>query len=367
MFHVFVEGAKDGSPAGLDRLAKAMAAHYGLQPADLLARLQSGRFRAKGNCDRATAEQYVRDLERLGARCTIEPVAGAPAPPARASTPSLQPATKAPAPAPVAAKAGPAQFSSGLSAAFSTDSAQADVGAFAKLESGALSLASVDGSGGTDEAVAAEAFAPPPAVAAAPAKPEAKPAAAKSAKPARPKDEPLDLFVPPDAGGDFKVELADDEVERSAKKRASTPPPNEPAAEPAPAVARTRSQLSLAPATDSAPAAPRGNPLGDERVRLVAGVVLAILIGFVPAHFVAAVREKSAYAAVDREVETAQSDAQTMDTYDALDARRAELLARKYDERRSIAITALLIWAAAGAGIAYVWFKRVPWDRVSNA
>ena len=358
MFHVFVEGAKDGSPAGFERLAKAMAAHYGLPPADMLARLQSGRFRAKGNCDRATAEQYVRDLERLGARCTIEPVAGAaaaPAVPARASAPSLQPATK-PAPA------SPAQFSSGLAAAFGSDAAQADAGAFAKLESGALSLASVDGSG--EEHVAApEAFAPPPEPAA-PA-PKVKPAAAAGAKakPARPKDEPLDLFEPPDAGSaNFQVELAEDEIERSAKKRASTPPPNEPAVEAAAPVER-RSQPSMAPATAPAAASPRGNLLGDPRVRLVAGVVLAILIGFVPAHFVASIREKSAYAAVDREIDTTQQEAQTMDAYNALDARRDELLARKYDERRSIAITALLLWAAAGAGIAYVWFRRIPWNR----
>jgi hypothetical protein len=24
------------------------------------------------------------------------------------------------------------------------------------------------------------------------------------------------------------------------------------------------------------------------------------------------------------------------------------------------------VWAAAGAGLAYVWFRRVPWDRLSR-
>ena len=71
-FHVFVEGATDGSPAGLSKLADAIAKHYGLPAADLLARLQKGRFRVKGNIDRATAETYARDLQRLGARCVIE-------------------------------------------------------------------------------------------------------------------------------------------------------------------------------------------------------------------------------------------------------------------------------------------------------
>src|SRR4051812_12586188 len=71
-FHVFVEGATDRSPAGISRLAEAIGRHYGLPAPDLLARLQKGRFRVKGNADRETADQYVRDLERLGAICTIE-------------------------------------------------------------------------------------------------------------------------------------------------------------------------------------------------------------------------------------------------------------------------------------------------------
>src|ERR1041385_1971052 len=71
-FHVFVEGATDGSPAGVERLAQAIGAHYGLPPADLLARLKKARFRVKGNADRETADLYVRDLERLGARVSVE-------------------------------------------------------------------------------------------------------------------------------------------------------------------------------------------------------------------------------------------------------------------------------------------------------
>ncbi|HEY1556315.1 MAG TPA: hypothetical protein VGF94_15875 [Kofleriaceae bacterium] len=359
MFHVFVEGAKDGSPAGLERLAKAMAGHYGLPPADMVARLASGRFRAKGNCDRATAEQYVRDLERLGARCTIEPAV--PGSAGRASTPSILPATM-PAPKPAATPTKPPQFASGLAAAFSGEHAPADLGAFDKLGGDSLSLASVDGS---DGGPAASAFVPPP-IDAAPA-PAATPnkSAAKPVKPERPKDEPLDLFVPPDAAGDeLKVELADDEVERAAKKRASVPPATEPVP-PAPAPAARISSPSLPPVTAVAAPVRRGNLLGDERVRFVAGVLLAIVLGFVPAHVVASVRETAAYAAVDGDVESAQQDAQTPDTYEMLDARRAELLGRKYDDRRTIAVTALLIWAACGAGIAFVWFRKIRWDRVS--
>ena len=39
--------------------------------------------------------------------------------------------------------------------------------------------------------------------------------------------------------------------------------------------------------------------LGDERVRFAAGVLVAILLGFVPAHVIASMRERSAYHAID--------------------------------------------------------------------
>src|SRR5438270_2504223 len=92
MFHVFVEGANDGTPDGIRRLAQAMADHYGLAAADMAARLASGRFRVKGNCDRATADQYARDLQQLGARVKIEPATAAnsyPTPPA--GVPAVRP------------------------------------------------------------------------------------------------------------------------------------------------------------------------------------------------------------------------------------------------------------------------------------
>lgn len=383
VFHVFVEGAKDASPAGVARLAEAMAGHYGLPAADMLARLRSGRFRAKGNCDRATADQYARDLDRLGARCTIEeatPQSSRPTPvpfaavqppgPARPATPSLPPRTALPpnpaAPAPGALPpqpAPPAQpaakpgFSSGLAAAFSGEMPAASLGALEQLES--LSLAAVDGSEGSGPVEQPGGFEPPPA--AAPAKPPEPAAKAKSAKPARPKDEPLDLFVPPDLAGDeLQVELAPDE--RPA--RPSAPEVTRPLAP----VAAAPLAAAAAPIAAGAPAAAasRRHPLADPRMRLAAGVLIAILLGFVPAHIVAKLREKSAYAAIDHKVEVLQQDATTSEAYAQLDARRAELLDEKYDERRSIAMLALLIWAAAGGGLAYLWFKRMPWERLED-
>jgi hypothetical protein len=97
--------------------------------------------------------------------------------------------------------------------------------------------------------------------------------------------------------------------------------------------------------------------LTSARVRLVAGVALAIALGFVPAHLVAGMRERSAFAAIDAKVAAVQSTADTPDSYAALDAFRAEQLDAKYSARRSVAVTSLLVWAAVGAALAYGWFS----------
>jgi hypothetical protein len=361
MFHVFVEGAKDTTPAGLHKLAEAIAARYGLKPADLLPRLQSGRFRVKANVDRATAETYVRDLDQLGARCVVE------AANAQNSRPTPLPFAAATPTAPTRPTP-PGQYSSGLAAAFSSEGSPADAGAFDKLAAGAMSLASVDGRDGA--APAPETFAPPegfdaPASIGPPRdKPQGK--SAKPAKPSRPKDEPVDLFVPPEAqGAELKVELADDSS-FEARKRAATPPAAAPTVTAPPARPSAPQLRASQPwlAVADAGAAPRAGGLANPRVRLVAGVVLAILLGFVPVHFIAAMRERSAFAEIDRKVDAAGREADITD--DALDARRAALLDEKYGERRTIAIMAILLWGAASAGVAFVWFKKLPWQRVGG-
>jgi hypothetical protein len=381
MFHVFIEGAKDSSPAGVQRLAEAIAKHYGLAAADLKPRIASGKFRVKGNVDRATADKYARDLDILGARCVIEEASAGNSRPTPLPFPAVRPATPLPI-AEAPARPSAPKYSSGLSAAFSGDTPAASLGV---LESNTpLSLASVDGS--VDNAGPSDAsFAPPesmqsasigpppeeakPAVKFAqkkPAAPDKKPA---DKKPARPKDEPLDLFVPPEvAEGGFQVELAVDEP--SPRRRASTPPAGEPVPPPEEEL-KADIKISTPKARPSQPAiaaqaAPtkRGNPLADARVRLAAGVVLAILLGFVPAHFVAAVREKSAFDEVDRKVVELQQDPST--PYDSLDQLRADQLNRKQSDRRSIAIMAFIIWGAVGGGIAYGWFKRIPWERLES-
>ncbi|MGE5185960.1 MAG: hypothetical protein ACM31C_28080 [Acidobacteriota bacterium] len=398
MFHVFVEGPKDGTPEGVDRLAEAIGSHYGLPARDLRARIASGRFRVKGNVDRATAEKYARDLDILGARTTIEEANAGNSRPTPLPFPAVRPATPLPFAAVSPPKEPPqrpsGQYASGLAAAFSAEPPpSASLGALEKGDV-AFALAPVDGS---EEAGAPppSAFAPPgemmPAsIGPPPDEPKAtvkfadkksdKQPAAKPEKKPRPKDEPVDLFVPPELaeGGGFSVELAPEDEARSARKKASTPPASVPVvAAPAeerparastqPAMRRSQPSIPVQSAPAEAPAARAGLPLGDPRVRLVAGVVLAILIGFLPAHLVAAMREKSAFDTIDRKVLAEQEQATTPDAYAALDQFRDEQLARKKDERRSIAIVALVMWGAIGGAVAYGWFRRIPWERFEQA
>ena len=358
MFHVFVEGAADASPEGMTRLANAMASKYGLPAAELRARLQAGRFRVKGNVDRATAVSYMRDLEILGARCAIEeataansmatPPAGVPVtrpstppsgtPAARPSTPpSGMPAARPSTPnaladqppsrpsAPPSALAGMprastpapvAGYASGLAAAFSTDSAPATGLGALESDGAPLSLSSVDGADSSQPNVIEKspepAFGVPASIGPAMAKP-GKPD--KDKKAARPKDEPLDMFAPPDAqDAELAVDIADDEKDFSARKRANTPPATG---------GRARGQRSVDPAASASRERACGraaHPLGvvviatparrhvaaeqarpaRERARAnVAGVVLAIVLGFIPAHLIAHSREASAYRDLD--------------------------------------------------------------------
>ena len=192
---------------------------------------------------------------------------------------------------------------------------------------------------------------------------EKKPSAKKAAKP---KDEPLDLFMPPEAAGEaeLKFDLAPEEIERAAKKRVSVPPP-EPAPTPSAAAPPTRSSqpaMRAVAADGAAPEAARRS-LAESfgpRPRFVAGVVLAVLLGFIPAHLVARAREHSAYGEIDAKLEALQQSADTPEAYEGLDHARAVMLDHKYGERHSIALLALAVWAIVGGGIAYAWMRRWP-------
>ncbi len=270
---------------------------------------------------------------------------GASLPPANASRPAQPP------------------LQSGLAAAFTTR-AQSESG-FDALGSGALSLSSVDGA---DEATAAStggAFAPPPEPMAVTLAPD-PPRAMTPAK-GKPVSQPLDLFAPPDAEeAEAKVELAADEIEHRAKKMStppvgvpvSTPQQSQPLASVPNTPAMRRSNPSIQP-----PPIPASSALAAEmpRGRFAAGVLLSILVGFVPAHLVAASRENTAFNAIDAQIKATQAAVEDEDAYRALDGFRDAQLSKKKSEKRTIAWQSMLIWGLVGAGVAYVYFRRIPW------
>src|SRR5262249_19537154 len=145
----------------------------------------------------------------------------------------------------------------------------------------------------------------------------------------KPRDQPLDLFAPAD-GADLKVDIAPEDL-----RKPSMPVPR-PQTAPMPAPA----QRAVEPAKRRAGL----GPLGDLKIRFAAGVVAAILVGFLPATIVASIREHSAFRAIDdqylKEVETSQDP-----------ELEAKFLDKKRSERRGIALTSMLIWAVTGGAV----------------
>lgn len=399
-YQVFVDGSHDRSPGAIARVASAMAARYGLPAAELETRLARGRFKVKAGVDRATAETYARDLERLGAVCVVvdatgatvdfaaaaaaaaaaaeaavgKPALGVPAPRTGSPLPprpGFAPARPASGPLPPRAADAPVRPASGplASLASAKSGARQDLGALGR-DDGAIALSSLDGE---DEPIieptslSTASFGPATPVAptaSSPARPRAASSPVEAAgAPRAMTGPPADMFVPPDAADD-DMELALVDVVKPVGTTSSTATP-----------ARGTMAPPLAPAAEAPVAArPAGPSLGERardllanaRVRFAAGVLAAVLIGFLPATIVASARESSTYGDIDHKLRVRYAAIDSDEEYAALDRARSTALDTKYAERREIALIAVLVWAAAGAGLAYVWFRRVPWDRLSR-
>jgi hypothetical protein len=365
-----------------------------LPEAAIAQRLAAGRFRVKGNVDLDTARAFAADLERLGAVCSIvdaatgtvidAPAASSPpvglaapgadhagaAPSARpaadqsalaGAAPSTRPAADQSALAGAAPSTRPAAEQSALAgaaprtAAASEDStglaaalgdpgraSQQDLGALA-AEQGSLAVSSLDGADDpTPPSVDGAAFAPDEAAFAPPEADHAELALAVDLR--RDDPEPADEFLT----------LAP-EGEDLSMASSSSPSPS-PAARTGAAGDRT---------STSALTRARQTLADSARVRLVAGVLLVLALGFLPAHLVAGMREDSAYTEVRAEVRAAYAEVRTADEWAALD----EYLAGQRDvmdsQRRNIAVTSLLVWALVAGGLGFVWFRVIDWDRVA--
>ena len=408
IYQVYIEGTRDGSPGGAAKVAQAIAARYGFPVADLEARLQTGRFRVKSKVDRPTAERFAADLRRLGAECVIvDGTTGQPVAPG-------SPGGGAPRPATPSTPA----YQSGLAAAFAAGRESApDLGA---LESGVFSLASLDGDSDQAQPAPVRESAPPapaprasaPAIAP-PPRPSSPPAprapSSSSSGPASRAPAPVDFFGPEDP---FAPPTEPPVVDLALDVATANPSPAKPAAPVedslAPPAADTAMEVALdlaapaprnagtmarPPAVDPTPVRPAplsrapsvmggtaavassvapGNVLAsvrrfgrNDRARFVVGVALAVVLGFIPAHVVASVRQEAAFTEIDARVTMRQAEVTTRDEWSQLDVLREAQLERKQAAHRNIALFALVLWAAIGGLVAYVWFRRLDWSRLT--
>jgi hypothetical protein len=286
-YHVFIEGSNDPSPGARERLASTLAQRYGLPPAVISQRLAEGRFCAWASIDLPTARRLGGELESFGARYTLTeenagPVATTVLAPATARSTVLSSA----APPPAAARAS----DSGLAAARPPGSdVNLDLGALRSGGDGeSWKLSQLDG---TDEERTMESPHMVAAVAAAAdrvARRSSAPPLPRSARPSRPSAPPIDPFAPPDAGRESSLELEDKPAYVGTV--AAPPAPGTLAQAPS-SLGGTRSAAAVA-GSSTLNKGPffermRETMAGDLRARFLAGVVIAFLVGLIPAQLFA--------------------------------------------------------------------------------
>ncbi len=178
----------------------------------------------------------------------------------------------------------------------------------------------------------------------------------------------VDRFAPPPAAAvDVEVAL-DTDMPRRREPPGAPPAAGArvqevpwPAATLPPRISESRPGATMAGGPTVATTGRPGSGLRDPRVRLVLGAVLAVGLGFVPAHLVASMREKTAYAEIDADLAHRQTMIHTPEEVDAV---RAAHAARKRAARQNIALGSLALWALVGGGVAWLWFRRIDWDHV---
>jgi hypothetical protein len=419
-YHVFIERAQD--PANVGAVAAAIAERYGLPSEAIARRMSTGRFRVKANVDLDTAKAFARDLERLGAICTVADAAGGQSPtapprqspvgtpppaaaaprrppaipsgPARARNPAaVAKAATVAAPAPTApappAPAAPDQYESGLSAAFGPSGGARPSQELGAIDTGEFKLSSIDGVDGDAGVFAEQAQVTPPPGDGAFAPPtseekqlkletdpgserlEATPIPDASELP-----EVSDMFAPPEAEEEA-LQLLETEPVQPRK----TPPPMSAAAPPEHMSEADAAGASFGDSTGAAEAqaegAVRAKPKTDvralfrervvqkPRVRLAAGVVLCLFLAWIPAKIFWGAKVDNAQAELNLSMQEPASLAKTDENAwkDLDDIGRAQ---KSLAESRLVntKISAVLIWVAFGGVLGFLYFKKIPWDDI---
>ena len=93
------------------------------------------------------------------------------------------------------------------------------------------------------------------------------------------------------------------------------------------------------------------------REQFLLGIVIALVVGFLPTHLIASAREKAAFRAVDKQVEAAYASADSPETYQALDAAREKFIDAKQSARTMIGLTSMLMWGVISTGVGFAFFR----------
>lgn len=417
-YHVFIERAQD--PSSVPAVAAAIAARYRL-PADAIGqRMAAGRFRVKANVDLDTAKAFARDLEGLGAVCTVvdagapsassqrsaatKMITGAPhqppaipAGPVRPRTPaaaaprsssslpaaslsSLSAASPSGRDPSAVSSAGPAKYESGLSAAFGAVPGRRSSQELGALDTGTFKLASLDGADEDAGVFADDAQHTPPPDDSAFAPPDAEQEILQLETDPGPSDgvggaasPPADAFAPPASDNEQLQIVTPSSAPRSSSsgQRPAMPPP---ASEQMQAIGLTFDDAM--PSTDAArggggvaTSSPRFVELvrdrfvAQPRVRIAAGVVLCIVLAWIPARVYWGVKVDNAQAQLDvamqEPVTLAKTDeAAWIELREIGQAQKALAQSRLVNTK----ITAVLMWIGIGGVLGWVYFKKVPWD-----
>ncbi len=372
-YHVFIEGSRDTTPAGVEILATTLGQRYGMSPPAVMRQLKEGRFCARASLELPAAQRLVVELESLGAHASLVGD-GAPTP------------------------LGP-RYESGLAAALDPRHGDVDLGALdpeERTDTG-WQLTSVDGADGdsaptisrpppagattlpgwsagtpprggppplpavsqrqaaTSTGPVPAPVGPPPPIFTAPS-PALAPMLAADAPtmPGHDLEQPgHDPFQPPDAASNASLELDD----KPTRVLAVTPRP---------APSRSEPQGVIAGATYRRPslAASVGDNLADSpRARFAAGLALAFIVGLLPAVGFAWSRSDSAYDDIRAQLQADYAAADTPERWATLRGVRDDAIALAHARQRRLAISSGLIWLAAAGAVAFVWFRVIDWPR----
>ncbi|MBI4509504.1 MAG: hypothetical protein HY698_07690 [Deltaproteobacteria bacterium] len=416
---MYIEGPVDNSAPGRARLAAAIAGQYRISTEQVARSLEQGRLRVKSDVDEPTALRYSGELTAVGAVVTvINAETGAPLsarPPrvtARGTGPSsnqsplvsAQPTVAGARPAGSRAPAapqqeGPAKFESGLRHAQAVPDQSIQLGVLGQADASTssmplLQLATLDGGDDSEEPTTVPSMRP--------LKVEFEEDADPSKQnrggtvytppkdPFRPPDSeeaPLELLAPPTAAGRPSgakpATLAPAQpLDIAPKARVST---EQAVAQAAAQAAETTKPLAAEVDPTAKPPAPKRSGVLEKRpsvsmprggvasrgsalaaffedkqgLRLALGLVLALVVGYVPAEIYASHAETSDYGAIRKQLLEEQSGDLTLAHWEELPAIREAATKRMLSARSRIAGFAMITWILAGTGVGYLWFRRL--------